>query len=316
MLNLLKRQQSAPAEHHPIILKFGDMVAAAQPKWSVGFMDILTDLDFMPAVTAEHTRQYRQISLPTFTEEYFEWVDVFEAVDQAKDSFTMLELGAGFGRWGVIGYMAAKMKGIKNIKVGFVEAEPQHVVWLKEHVQVNGMKPDQYAVYPCAVSDHNGEILFYIGMPEGSDSNSPREWYGQCIVSDSNPIVKNAANDQDYHGFPVVSLASGWTAVRVPLRDINEILADYNYLDLIDMDVQGEELKIVQAGMQALNQKVKRIHIGTHNAKVESGMRKLFTENGWTCVWDYACGRRNQTPYGMVDFCDGVQGWINPKFKD
>ena len=36
---------------------------------------------------------------PSFNEEYFEWVDVLEAVVARAGMFTMLELGAGWGRW-------------------------------------------------------------------------------------------------------------------------------------------------------------------------------------------------------------------------
>jgi hypothetical protein len=38
-------------------------------------------------------------SYPPFDEEYFEWIDLLEAVRSARGRFTMLERGAGFGRW-------------------------------------------------------------------------------------------------------------------------------------------------------------------------------------------------------------------------
>src|SRR5436305_2644588 len=36
---------------------------------------------------------------PVQDEEYFEWIDLLEAVTKAKKHFTMIELGAGWGRW-------------------------------------------------------------------------------------------------------------------------------------------------------------------------------------------------------------------------
>src|SRR5260370_35145422 len=38
---------------------------------------------------------------PAFDEEYFEWIDLLESVVAASGSYTMIDLGAGYGRWGV-----------------------------------------------------------------------------------------------------------------------------------------------------------------------------------------------------------------------
>jgi hypothetical protein len=53
------------------------------------------------ANTLKNIASQRKISptLPGFNEEYFEWIDIFESVKNAKNEFVMFELGAGFGRW-------------------------------------------------------------------------------------------------------------------------------------------------------------------------------------------------------------------------
>jgi hypothetical protein len=49
---------------------------------------------------------------PTFpcknSEDYFEWIDLLTAIDRAGTQFTMIELGAGYGRW--IANAAAAMR--------------------------------------------------------------------------------------------------------------------------------------------------------------------------------------------------------------
>ena len=33
------------------------------------------------------------------SEDYFEWIDLLEAVEEARGTFAMIEVGAGYGRW-------------------------------------------------------------------------------------------------------------------------------------------------------------------------------------------------------------------------
>src|SRR5262245_10889553 len=72
------------------------------------------------------------------TEEYLEWVTLLKAAAESRDlalrPFTVVELGAGWGRWIVNAGYTAKELGIPYRLVG-VEAEPQHFLWMKEHVE-------------------------------------------------------------------------------------------------------------------------------------------------------------------------------------
>jgi hypothetical protein len=100
----------------------------------------------------------------------------------------------------------------------------------------------------------------------------------------------------------------------VEKTDIRRILRQYGEIDLLDLDVQGEELKILSAGADLLDRQVKRIHVGTHSPELEEGLRKLFRGRGWHLLRDYGCNKVNPTPFGEVEFVDGVQSWINLRF--
>ena len=56
--------------------------------------------------------------LPRFDEEYFEWVDVLESVLLTTERFTMIELGAGWGRWLARGAAAAERRSVPFLLVG------------------------------------------------------------------------------------------------------------------------------------------------------------------------------------------------------
>ncbi len=92
---------------------------------------------------------------------------------------------------------------------------------------------------------------------------------------------------------------------------LTRILAKYNRVDLIDLDVQGAELEVLSAAIEPLSRQVKRVHVGTHSADIEDGLRHLFSSHGWKNVNDYRCLSVNQTPYGEIKFGDGVQTWVN-----
>jgi hypothetical protein len=68
-----------------------------------------------------------QTEYPAFPEEYLEWIDLLEAVANAQGKFTMIELGAGYGRWLV--NAAVTLRQRKPTIVPFLigaEAEPTH----------------------------------------------------------------------------------------------------------------------------------------------------------------------------------------------
>ncbi|MDA7978887.1 MAG: FkbM family methyltransferase [Pirellulales bacterium] len=272
-------------------------------------------------------------SMPPVDEDYLEWIDILETAAYARDRFVMVELGAGYGRWGVRGALAARHAGIKDIFIGFAEAEPMHVKWLKEHATCNGLQPHEFRLYEAAVSDKDGSVDFYVAMPDGSEGNDPASWYGQAMAkdyevvsetiahgapsksqnSDSGKAGLDAQSTETYAGHNVKTFASGWKAVEVPQMAATKLLRDFDVIDLLDMDVQGEEVKIVQGAIKDLNKRVKRLHIGTHSREIEFELYQFLTAKGWKCLRAYPCESRTSTPYGDVQFVDGMQSWINPQ---
>jgi len=251
-------------------------------------------------------------------EEYFEWLDLLEAVHDAERQFTMLELGANWGRWGLRGALAARQRGLA-IRVGFAEPEPVHLRWLEQTIADNGLSDDEAVIYPGLISDSEDVVPFIIRMGDESIEDDPRLWTGQHRATDRSArpeVISASAIDDayaaDYEGFAVLRFPNGSLAIEVPQFTLSAILAEYERVDLIDMDVQGEEARIVAEGLPALNAKVRRLHIGTHGRAIEDSLKKTLTAAGWILVRDYACHSRQPTEYGMMDFVDGVQSWINP----
>jgi FkbM family methyltransferase len=251
-------------------------------------------------------------SLPPFDEEYFEWIDLLSAVLEAEGCFTMIELGAGFGRWVVRGGLAARQRNLP-CKLVAVEAEPTVYGWTRQHFATNGLPPEDHMLLHGAVTETPGRSAFYIGGPRGGEwDRNPNAWYGQRLTKDYDLAGESTA-DGGYCGFPVMRHASGWRSISVPGASLSSILLKLDLVDLIDMDIEGEELPTVRVNIKRLNRQVKRLHIGTHSTEIEAGLRDLLRAHGWKCEADYPLSSTATTLYGDISFENGAQSWINPR---
>jgi hypothetical protein len=121
----------------------------------------------------------------------------------------------------------------------------------------------------------------------------------------------------NYGGYPVHRHPDGRKSISIPQFSLKDILKDTPRVDLIDLDVQGQELNTISPAIGELNAKVKRLHIGTHPwvPGIEAGLRTLLGQNGWQCLADYPGGETRETPWGPIYFDDGVQSWVNPRIE-
>ena len=278
--------------HHPVFHHFKHFKGFVRSGYHTDFLGVLTRNAFIgglvPACELK-TRGpgYVQTEYPAHDEEYFEWIDLLESVLESQQQFTMVELGAGWGRWLVRATAAARRsRGDLAIRLIGVEAEPTHFEWMKQHFQDNGIDPEQHELIEAAVDEREHTIRFYVGKPD--------EWYGQRIAQPEETIEGIAVRD-------------------VKTITLTRILDRLELVDLIDLDVEGAELVVLRSAIEQLNHKVKRVHIGTHGPEIERSLRALFWQSGWYKRNDYAVGRAEQTEWGEIYFGNGVQTWINPR---
>ncbi len=260
----------------------------------------------------------RQVSdyYPDFDEEYFEWIDLLEAVVSARGSFTMIELGAGFGRWTVRAAAAWRQRN-PGLPFRLIAVEPEPVVfgWMRQHFADNNVDERGHSLIHAAISDTPGTAMFYIGGPRGGPyDRHPNSWYGQALTKDYDAASLNRP-DGVYAGFKVIEHSSGWRSIRIPTLSLRCILKDVDRVDLVDLDIEGQELISLSQAIDDLDAKVKRLHIGTHSQEIEAGLRQLFTAHGWQCLADHSLHSTSQTPWGAIRFENGVQSWVNPRLS-
>ena len=280
--------KSADVSHHQVFQRFSRWSGVVPPDRIANFLGVMTRTNYghpyFSVSTPSSDAQVQQIDYPAFDEEYFEWIDLLESVAQAQGHFTMLELGAGWGRWVANAAIALRQfSGLPHTFVA-VEAEPSHFQSITQHLADNAINPDGFQLIEAAVTDHDGEVLFQVGKHHWGDNY---DWHGQSIIGGD-------------HAVKSVSLAT--------------LLRPFSTVDLIDLDIQGAELSVLLAAADVINEKAKKIHIGTHSRRIEHGLRSLFSRLGWRSVYDFPCLSQTDTPWGSLAFLDGVQTWLNPLF--
>jgi FkbM family methyltransferase len=215
--------------------------------------------------------------------EYFEWIDLLEAVVGAGPEFGMIELGAGYGRWIVNAAAAVTAFGRSRCRLVAVEAEPTHFKWLKQHCRDNDV---QARLIRAAVTEDGRSVDFAVG--------DAADWYGQAIADGT------------------------WSpahVARVRGVRLSDLVSRFRRVDLIHMDIQGAELSVIGEAGDALDERVRRLHVGTHGDDVEDGIRTLLGSRGWECPHDYPANATSDTPWGPMTMQDGVQTWINPRLR-
>ena len=244
------------------------------------------------------------LDYPMIDGEYDEWIDLLESVLTACDVYTFMELGAGFGRWSVRAGAAAAQRGGLSVNLVAVEPEHTHFLWMQDHFSLNGFRPDDHELVEAAVNDVGDAV--WLTVEGESQQSKPEHWYGQTVVSSRTAIMRKVRGIHP-------RMAPARNVKRVNAVSLNAVLSRCDRVDLADLDIQGLELVTLAATIDRVNAQIRRLHIGTHSADIEVGLRLLMSTNGWESVADWPGGRMNETPFGNIEFGDGVQTWLNPR---
>ncbi len=295
------RGVAVPTQPHPVFSRFPGWQGRLESGWAVNFLGAKTRVEFfsMYAQLGDFSQdRYEVTRAPVQNEEYFEWTDLLEAVASANGCFTMMELGAGWGRWLVSGALAARHLGLDYRLIG-VEADPDHFRWMKRHFLDNDVDLKAARLVEAAVGAKDGSVWFHVG-----DSAN---WYGQRVADEPPTKVPRGIASRLKRDNQARRIRS------VRAVSLGGLLAKEGRVDLIDADIQGSEAEVFEAAPDELRRSVRKVHIGTHSVENEQRLRAFFGELGWENGYDWPGGGYSDTPYGRMLFQDGVQSWSNPE---
>ena len=259
----------------------------------------------------------------------FEMIDLFEAPRAAKDNFPMIELGGGYGprcTW------ANRVLDILNPlprRFVLVEPEPHLLQSARRHFRNNGMEPSDHWLVPVAVTTEGRPTLILTGKARDGLARI----YGKTLVDGLLETLNNnnalEAGLRNLLGYMRVGLTlsgegddTDHDVAVVSTLALTDILAPLDRVDLIDIDIQGDEATVLPDSIDMMDRKVRRIHLGTHNMERHGGqqlhidMVRLFMDAGWEIVFDLTPSTRHHSRWGDFDTpSDGILTAVNPRLR-
>jgi FkbM family methyltransferase len=268
--------------------------AAPQPGFIVDFLGVRTRATSVWAAARQLNGRVLDVPIPRdFHAEAIEWLGLLKSVKTARDRYVAMELGAGFGPWVVAGGIAARDRGIRDIRLYAIEGDPVHYACLRQHLSDNSFDPDRQVLLESAVGVANGTAQW----PIVSDSV---EHWGMRPIFAEQELGHNESFSQTRE-------------VRViAMRDL--VLREDRW-DLIHIDIQGHEHDICNSCIEDLNDRVHWIVVGTHSRKIDGDMLQLLTRAHWELEHEQPTTFqfRRTTPLEAMTTIDGTQVWRNPR---
>jgi FkbM family methyltransferase len=210
--------------------------------------------------------------------DHIEMLGMLDAALQATEKFTVLELGAGWGPWVVMGAAMARKRGLEYRLIA-IEGSSDHFDFMKTHFLDNGLNPADHKIFRGVVAAGDGIAKF--------------------------PKITNPSSDYG------ASIGVGAVLEDVEAYSVATLLRGEPVIDILHCDVQGNEVDVLAPALVELRKQVRRIVIGTHGRKIEESLFDLFGSAGWRLEGDAAC-QMKQADGSIVLVQDGAQLWVNP----
>jgi len=141
-----------------------------------------------------------------------------------KPGMTIIDIGSNKGYYSLL---SAKLSEDRGTVLAF-EPDPDNRYWLKKSIEANGYKSIE--IFPVALSDSNGDAVFYKGKRSG---------WGSMVRS-----VNNTGQE-----------------IKVKTRKLDDLLKErkINKVDIIKIDVEGADLLVLKGAENTLKGNLKLI---------------------------------------------------------
>lgn len=260
------------------------------------FLGGLTDTRFVGFES--HSGRVEGYPIPrNFHSEALEWVGTLRAVQDASDTFRMIELGAGWAPFCTIGYLAATQRGLRP-EVMAVEGDLGHIGFIEQSFATNGHDPDRCTIRHGIVGAADGTASF----PRSKDASKV---YGGAAsfsadIGTDEPFQKLIQHHAAL--FEEVDILECYSLAR--------LLDDFGRVDLIHCDIQGAEAEVFEANIASVSENVAWLVVGTHSFDIDRRLATLFPRHGWQLEGMDCALMRNEGGIAQMA-ADGTQIWKN-----
>jgi FkbM family methyltransferase len=275
-----------------VILKHELRGRRAKPGHLVNFLGAAMNLAFAPRLFAGHPGGVEAVPIPAnWHADMAEFGAVLRAVNLARNTFTMVELGCGWGCWMINSGVAARRMGLRVKLIG-AEADEGHLGFAAEALATNGFQPRDYVLHRCIAAPESGSAFFPKQQITGQN------WALEPLLAPSDSERATA-------------IASGLYD-EVPTQSLQSILGRNGRIDLLHIDIQGGERDLIRRSLAVLNERVAYLVVGTHSRSIEGELIEQLMAAGWLPEIERPAILGINDGKARVS-TDGVQGWRNPR---
>jgi hypothetical protein len=321
----MNRIPNVAPDDEKVILSFPRYEGAGTPGFVTDFLGVRTRLSYFSGID-HYGGMVETYPLPcNFHANAIEWAGVLRAVEEAEGpGFVALELGAGWGPWLVTAGVAARNKGLANVRLIGVEGSGKHLDFMRTHFRDNRFDPGEHQLLHGIVGPHDGTAHFPI-IPEGAaDWGAEAKFQTRLAVT---PIAPPQRGLVRRLGRPVIRLLRKIKAVhrlqnpplnpavrteQLPCYSLRTLLEPYPAADFVHIDIQGAEFDVIAAARAVLEAKVRRLIIGTHGRLIEERLMRELAGRGWRLESEEACVFEQNDEHIYLRG-DGCQVWKNPR---
>jgi FkbM family methyltransferase len=269
-------------------------VSDLQPshKYLTNFLGVLIDPKFFPEILQGKEGEVEPIPIPAnWHADIAEWAGALRAVDLSRKTFTVVELGCGWGCWLNNTGVAARRLG-REIRLIGIEGDSGHIQFAREACTANGFLESQVTLFHGIASAKDGTALF------PTQQQSGKNWGLEPIFNPSLLEVARAKLSGKFEQLPMISL--------------ERASSHSSRIDLLHIDIQGSEANLIRDCLGFLNNKVAYVVVGTHSREIEGEIFACMRGAGWKLEIERPAilSLPNGVPQISVD---GVQGWRNSR---
>ena len=219
------------------------------PRYLTNFLGVRIDPKFFPTILGGLAGKIEGVPIPAnWHADIAEWGAALRAVDLARGSFTVIELGCGWGCWMNNIGVAARRAGLEVHLIG-VEGDEAHIAFAREACAVNGFSPDQVSLRRGVAAPTGGVALF------------PKQEQGGVIWG-LEPIFGISEEERD------TARQSG-EYDELPMIALGELAEPYRRIDLLHIDIQGGDADFIKGCLPVCEEKVAYLLVSTHSRQIE-----------------------------------------------
>ena len=225
-----------------------------------------------------------------------------------RDDYRIVEVGAGWAPWAVMGSVLGKRAGKRTSAVA-VEADALRASWAMQHATDNDLTA-QLAV--------PSKIAIEIDTPADVLVVPAAAWYEHTTLRF--PVL----NETDMGGAATSEVDPSMDYRGAHLRHVeietvtlSDVLGQVT--DLLHIDLQGRELDVLLPNLDVIEQQVRFLSVGTHDRYVEGMLQRTLLQREWALLTESTCTAVfDGVKPSLAGFTvqDGNQLYANSRFRD